>query len=193
MELNMALLVYAVLQFFAFLFVLVATPIDMFLQFPDPPIFHACFTLWGFKDHCNSVSYYASLNDLWDFCPRRLRLFRAAGVLAIISIFIFAAAFVLGVSMLFCCFWLRFVCLGLNIVGAVTLGFVWVAMVVTFLREDTINCEAMKEGTVYGAGFALFITAWVLDIINILVLVFSIYTTAPSASDQVEQKEGKLY
>nr|CAJ2471315.1 unnamed protein product [Leishmania braziliensis] len=192
MEFNIALLVYAVVQFFAFLFVLVATPLDMFRFRMNFFNITGCMTLWGLKNTCNSISHNITVYTVWADCPVRLRLFRAAGALAIISIFIYGAAFVLGVVMLFYRLILRWICLGLNIAGAISLFFIWVTMVITFLRDDDGPCPDLQRFTQYGVGFALFVVAWVLDIINILLLVLSIGNTISTESGQVEQKEGTL-
>ncbi|CAJ1039105.1 putative Amastin surface glycoprotein [Leishmania shawi] len=192
MEWNIALLVYVVLQFIAFLFVLVATPLDMFRFKPNFRRIEGCVTLWGHKTVCNSMFYDRNLYEAWGICPSRLMRFRVADAFAIISIVVYGAAFILGVIMLFCCSCLRFVCVLLNIVGAVTVCVVWATMVVTFFKDDDEDCPALQGFAQYGVGFALLIIAWVLDVINIIFLVLSMTTAALSASGQVEQEERKL-
>ncbi|XQJ30503.1 Amastin surface glycoprotein, putative [Leishmania guyanensis] len=118
--------------------------------------------------------------------------FRVAEAFAIISILVYGAAFALGVIMLFCCPIGRWICLALNIVGAVAVCVVWATMVVTFFYDEGAFCPALQRFCHYGAGFALFVIAWVLDVLNIFVLVLSIGTTVTTESGQVEQTEGKL-
>ncbi|CAM38583.1 putative amastin-like surface protein [Leishmania braziliensis MHOM/BR/75/M2904] len=189
MELNTVFVVYAALQFIAFVFVVVGTPIDMFRV---KPMFREgtvpCLTLWGGKFHCFDLSYDFRPEYVFVNCTNRLMRFRVAEAFAIISIFLYGAAFVLGVLMLLCCPLLRWICLGLNIVGAVTLGVVWASMSVAY-TVDEMNCSMLSFEFHYGAGFALFVAAWVLDIINIFVVVLSICTTASAESGQVEHKE----
>nr|CCM20273.1 kinesin, putative [Leishmania guyanensis] len=193
MEWNIPLLVYAVLQFIAFLFVLFATPIDMFVlkglsrsgRIPT-------VTLWGLKNGVLDLQYAGDINDLWSSCPDRLMRFRAAQVLAIVSILVYGSAFVLGVIMLFCCSCLRFVCVALNIVGAVTLGFVWGLMVVTYRTDEGQDC--LREGFLsnYGAGFVLFVIAWVLDILNIVFLLLPFHISVFRELDGAnENSDGK--
>ncbi|XUY37206.1 amastin-like surface protein, putative [Leishmania panamensis] len=192
MEWSIALLVYVVLQFIAFLLVLVATPLDMFRFKPQVPNFRGCLTLWGFTNSCGSVLYNGTVYDVWDECPRHLMRFHAAEAFAIISIFVYGTAFVLGVIMLFCCSILRWVCLGLNILGAITACIVWATMVVIYFNGEGNDCPPLRRLTHYGAGFGLFVAAWVLNLINIFVLLLSICTPVTTESNQVEQTEGKL-
>ncbi|CAJ1007779.1 putative Amastin surface glycoprotein [Leishmania naiffi] len=187
MEWNIALLVYVVLQFIAFMLVLVATPIDMFRSNNGQGGVQ-CVTLWGSKANCNGITNDRTISSLFVMCPRRLRLLRAAEAFAIVSIFIYGAAFMLGVVVLLCSSNLRLVCLVLNIVGAVTVCFVWAVIAVTYLTEDG-GCSALRTLLQYGAGFALLIIAWLLDVINVLFLVLSMSTTVSSEDRQVEQKE----
>ncbi|CAJ1004855.1 putative Amastin surface glycoprotein [Leishmania naiffi] len=170
---TLGLLIYAVVQFVAFFCVLVATPIDMFFfrstistSFPK-----RCITLWGSKLSCSSTMYSVYSDILWALCPARRDRFRAAQAFALISIFVYGAAFVLGAIMLFCYRWLRWVCLTLNVVGAVTVFIVWVAMAVTYNKNDGDDCILVKTFFTYGAGFVLLLLAWLLDIANIPVLL----------------------
>ncbi|AYU82511.1 Amastin surface glycoprotein, putative [Leishmania donovani] len=167
---NVSLVVYVVLQFFAFLFVLVGTPSDMFrerFRGGDP----LCITLWGLRVTCSSSDYLLFIEMYWSDCRGRVARFRAAQGCAIISVFVFAAALIAGLTLLFCCSSLRLVCLALNIVGSVTVFVVWVAMATTFHHNDGSRCPPMKVDSVYGSGFVLFLIAWLLDIINIILLL----------------------
>ncbi|SYZ65027.1 Amastin_surface_glycoprotein [Leishmania braziliensis MHOM/BR/75/M2904] len=74
--------------------------------------------------------------------------------------------------MLFCCRRLRWVCLALNSVGAVTLWIVWACMAVAYHKNEGPDCEPIKEFYTYGAGFVLLVLVWLLDILNIPVLLF---------------------
>ncbi|CAJ1023351.1 putative Amastin surface glycoprotein [Leishmania utingensis] len=185
MERNIALLLYAILQFIAFLLVLVATPLDMFRSQNGQPL-QGCLTLWGFKYNCSSLGKDVVISTVWNSCPRRLMLFHAAEAFAIVSIFLYGMAFILGVVMLLCSFNLRYVCLGLNIVGAITLCVVWAAMAMTYLKEDGGPCPAMRTLLNYGVGFTLLIIAWVLDIINIFFLLLPYNVKASSELDNAK-------
>nr|CAJ2471602.1 unnamed protein product [Leishmania braziliensis] len=174
MKWSVLILIYVVVQFVAFMFVLVATPIDMFrIRSRDTQVLpDRCYTLWGLKTNCDSFSYRFLSDDLWESCPPRRDRFRVAQAFAVMSIFVYLAAVVLGVIMLFCCRWLRWVCLALNSVGAVTLWIVWACMAVSYHKNEGLNCEPIKEFYTYGAGFVLLVLAWLLDILNIPVLLF---------------------
>ncbi|CAM38424.1 putative amastin-like surface protein [Leishmania braziliensis MHOM/BR/75/M2904] len=169
---RIGLLVYLTVQFFAFLFVLFGTPIDMFrLDQPLDSDVAVVTTLWGLKAGVFSVEYGLSAAEQWKDCPDRLHRFRLAQVLAIISIFVYGTAFVLGFIMLYCCSFFRWICVTLNIVGAVTLCLVWMAMVVTYRTDEEPFCPEEKRYHTYGSGFVLFVLAWLLDFLNIVSLL----------------------
>nr|CAJ2471608.1 unnamed protein product [Leishmania braziliensis] len=170
---SIGLLIYVVVQFVAFLLVLVATPIDMYwFRNPDGDSPNECITLWGLKITCSGSSYDFDSDGLWESCPPRRDRFRVSEAFAVISVLVYCAAFVLGVIMLFCCRYLRWVCLALNSVGAVTLWIVWACMAVAYHKNEGLHCQPIKEFYTYGAGFVLLVLAWLLDILNIPVLLF---------------------
>ncbi|CBZ37647.1 amastin-like surface protein, putative [Leishmania donovani] len=178
---SVTVLLYVILQFIAFLLVLVATPIDMFrlkklYQYPHP---NPCYTLWGAKFDCSSSTYSVKLSMMWSPCPSRRNLFRLAQVFAVISIFLYGAAFILGLIVLRCCPWLRWVCLVLNIAGMATLCIVWAAMVVTYYKDVPQRCMPLHFFVNYGAGFGLCLVAWCLDIINIGLLLLPLRVRDP--------------
>nr|CAJ2467760.1 unnamed protein product [Leishmania braziliensis] len=171
MEFTLALLLYVIVQFIAFLFVLVGTPIDMFRErgfdrFNNSP----CVTLWGEKLQCYSVGNTTPLDELWMDCPSRRDRFRACQAFAIISICVYGAAAVLGFLLLWGCSCLRWVCLALNVAGIATLGIVWASMVVVYNYVDG-GCIDEVLMSVFGSGFVLLVIAWCLDIINIAFLL----------------------
>ncbi|CAJ1986451.1 Amastin surface glycoprotein [Leishmania donovani] len=172
MTYRIGMLLYALLQFFAFLFVLVGTPIDMFRphgtsRFCSTP----CLTLWGYKNECFNTAYDSWADDLWANCPDRRLQFRVAQALAVISIVVYGLAFILGFIMLFCCFCLRWVCLTLNILGSATLGVVWALMVVAYYKDDGNCCPMLSSRFDFGLGFILLVSAWSLDVLGIIVLL----------------------
>ncbi|CBZ37649.1 amastin-like surface protein, putative [Leishmania donovani] len=164
---SVPLILYVVLQFVAFFFVLVGTPIDMFRSSNSSVFVGQCITLWGFKRDCFSLNYVRTVDVSFEKCPSRIARFRLAQGCAIISIFVYGAAFILGLILLFCCSLLRWVCLVLNVVGMVTSCVVWAAMAVTYNKTDDRACLPVKTLGRYGAAFVLFVLAWILDVINI--------------------------
>ncbi|CAC9536358.1 Amastin_surface_glycoprotein_-_putative [Leishmania infantum] len=188
-------LVYAILQFIAFFFVLVATPIDMFLL-KEAYRGHkraACYTLWGVKNNCTDLTITASYDNLWKHCLGRRDRFRAAQAFAVISIFVYGTAFVLGLVALCCCACLRWVCLALNVAGIATLCIVWASMVVTFNKDEGFTCPPFRDFFSYGAGFALLVVAWCLDIINVglLLLPFEATLSLGSAKEESSTRSGE--
>ncbi|CAJ1992523.1 amastin-like surface protein [Leishmania donovani] len=172
MAYNITVIVYVVVQFVAFLLVLVGTPLDIFRERnPSSGVSSACITLFGLKGQCSSLLYTRTTDMLWEECPPRIPRFRLAQGCAIISIFVYGGAFMLGFILLFCCSLLRWVCLALNVVGMVTSCIVWAAMARTYNQHDGETCEPMKTSSRYGAGFALFVVAWILDTLNIILLL----------------------
>ncbi|AIN97655.1 amastin-like surface protein, putative [Leishmania panamensis] len=192
MEWNLMLLLYAALQFIAFLLVLVATPLDMFRITDNQSIVNGYFSLWGSRQSVGDLSFFSPITILWAACPGRLMRFRVAQALAVLSILVYGAAAVLGVVILFCCPLLRWICVMLNIMGAVTVCVVWAAMVLTYFTDEGRTCPALHSFTVYGVGFALLVAAWVLDLINITFLVvpfhIMLFGKADSAADNLEEK-----
>ncbi|CAJ1992638.1 Amastin surface glycoprotein [Leishmania donovani] len=181
-------LVYAILQLIAFLSVLIGTPLDMFRgdfkEFGELP----CVTLWGFKRMCYSIIYALDTDEKWATCHNRRNRFRASEALAVISIMVYCAAFVLGVIMLFCCSLLRWVCLTLNVVGLLTLGITWVFMVLSYFLDEGVLCPPLRTDFQYGVGFILFLVAWVLDLVDIVFLLFPAHT-----KDSVESANSNEY
>nr|CAJ2467754.1 unnamed protein product [Leishmania braziliensis]CAJ2467756.1 unnamed protein product [Leishmania braziliensis]CAJ2467758.1 unnamed protein product [Leishmania braziliensis] len=180
MEFTLALLLYVIVQFIAFLFVLMGTPIDMFHlriggRFGNTP----CITLWGLNEQCYTSRNDISLEQLWMDCPIRRDRFRRAQVFAVISICVYGLAALLGFIALCCCSCLRWVCLALNIAGVATLCVVWASMVRTYEKADE-NCIREKLISFLGVGFALLVIAWCLDIINIAFLLLPWQARDPS-------------
>nr|CAJ2472076.1 unnamed protein product [Leishmania braziliensis]CAJ2472078.1 unnamed protein product [Leishmania braziliensis]CAJ2472080.1 unnamed protein product [Leishmania braziliensis]CAJ2472082.1 unnamed protein product [Leishmania braziliensis]CAJ2472084.1 unnamed protein product [Leishmania braziliensis] len=171
MEFNPFVIVYSILQFIAFLLVLVGTPLDMFRS-RQRSVFNetSCVLLWGVKRNCSSIVYAATSDDRWVMCPTRRTHFRVARVFAVITIVVYCAAFVLGFIMLCCYACLRWVCLGLNIVGFVTLAIPLALMVVSYQTDEDLACPQLKRDFNFGIGFSLFAAALCLDLVNIAFL-----------------------
>ncbi|AYU82520.1 amastin-like surface protein, putative [Leishmania donovani] len=182
---SVPLILYVVLQFVAFLLLLVGMPIEVFrLRVAGGST--VCITLWGQKLSCTSVGYLFFQEVVWRSCRKRVARFRAAQAFVIISIFVSLAAFIAGVTFLYGISLLRWVCLVLNVVGMVTSCVVWAAMAVTYNKTDDRVCLPVKTLGRYGAGFVLFVLAWILDIINIILLLLPC-TTTDAAQDKTEQ------
>ncbi|KPI85577.1 amastin-like protein [Leptomonas seymouri] len=137
-----------------------------------------CLTLWGLKDKCYSTTYDVRVNDLFVMCPERRDRFRAAQAFAIIFIVIFCVECVLGFVQLCCCTCLRWVCLALNILGIFSC-IPWTLMCVMYFRNTesssdwwrSRNCTRFNTDYKYGAGFALLVTAWCVNTVNIVFIM----------------------
>ncbi|KPA82139.1 amastin-like protein [Leptomonas pyrrhocoris] len=177
MGVKVGIVIYSILQFIAFLLILVGTPIDMFRAKNEDTIGNKpCVTMWGIKEKCYSTKYDIRPKDLFALCKGRLDRFRAAEAFAIINIAIYLVACILGFVQLCCCHCLRWVCLLLNILG-ISAVVTWAIMADAFGSKsgaDRFNigyCGKLKDFSKYGAGFGLFVTAWCLDIVNIVFLM----------------------
>ncbi|CAJ1992524.1 amastin-like surface protein [Leishmania donovani] len=187
MKYNITGIVYVVVQFVAFLLVLAGTPLEMFRSVEKDAFFNnICISLWGFKTNCSAIPYDYTVDKLFSHCPQTLDQFHAAQAFAIISILVYLAAFIAGLTLLFCCSFLRLVCLALNIVGSVTLCVVWALMVLSFYKEESPLCPSLGYGGTFASGFVLLIVSWVLDTINIILLLLPC-TTTDDAQDKTEE------
>nr|CAJ2465456.1 unnamed protein product [Leishmania braziliensis] len=92
--------------------------------------------------------------------------------------------------MLFCCTYLRFVCLALNIAGAITLCVVWVAMVRTYTGREGPRCLLMESLYSYGPGVVLLLVAWALNILNITTLLLPCPGSDSSESGKGTENRG---
>ncbi|XQJ30606.1 Amastin surface glycoprotein, putative [Leishmania guyanensis] len=172
MEFNPFIIVYAAIQFIAFLLVVVGTALDMFrLQsrenFEDRP----CITLWGLKPYCNSIVYSLSSDERFSLCPVRRKRFHMAQILAVVSVGVYGTAFALGVIMLYCCLHLRWVCLLLNIVGFVILPIPLALMVLSYKTDENSLCPKLRDDYDFGLVFYIFATAVGMDFIDIVFLL----------------------
>ncbi|AYU82389.1 Amastin surface glycoprotein, putative [Leishmania donovani] len=172
MSFRINTVLYAILQFIAFLLVLVATPIDMFRQYPVIISKAACLTLWGSKRSCSGLRYDIDVTSYWVLCPKSRKRWRTAELFAILSIFVYGTAFIFGCIKVYVCGCLRWVCLALNVAGIVTLCVVWGLVVFVYHVPENINCISLKDFNYrFGAGLILFLVAWCLNIINIALLL----------------------
>lgn len=185
---NIGLTIYTILEFVAFVFVLVGTPIDMFRSKGQNEIGNsACLTMWGYKSECYSTSYdVKSMSTLFAGCPKRLHHFQAAEAFAIISIAVFAVCFILGLCMCSCCSSCACCCRVLLciliILGIASAAVVWACMAASYnvdhngddsSAESIISdvnplCYKLKNIVKYGAGFALIVVGWAIHTVNLL-------------------------
>lgn len=193
---RVGLVIYCIVQFIAFLFTLVGTPIDQFRLSKDEMFSNSpCLTIWGWKNKCISATWDTRTDSLWSSCTDRRNRFRAAEGLSIAAIALSLIACIFGFIMLCCCRCLRWLNLFLNLLATGAGCAVTALMIDAFYnRHDeytaaealvgNITCGALrKDATIsgevgigiahfkYGAGFALYIVGWGLCFVNILFLM----------------------
>ncbi|AYU79213.1 amastin-like surface protein-like protein [Leishmania donovani] len=159
-------LLFTVIQFLVLLFVVIATPISQI----DSKTSRTCYTFWGMKSDCRKVHYTAKGKGAFGNCRQRLNNMSGGAAFAIVSVFTTLAALVFGILMLIrvsCAvvFPLIFTCISIF-----TIFISWACVAGAY----TIKMCGMKWSNYsleYGPGFGLMITAWCLQIVNVLVLV----------------------
>ncbi|TPP52771.1 Amastin surface glycofamily protein [Leishmania donovani] len=185
---HIGVLIYVILQFLALLCLVVATPFDMFREVKGG-VFggRACVTLWGLQKVCLGTEYIMKTEVLWKNCPSRRDRFLLAQVFDVISLAVYAVAFLFGFILLWCCSAFRWVCLALNIVGIGTVCVVWVLMVKVYHIDDGTVCMVLDKGFRFGIGFGLLLVAWVLDIIAIFFLLLPLEAKQDSESTKSDE------
>ncbi|CAJ1992515.1 Amastin surface glycoprotein [Leishmania donovani] len=192
---NVSLVLYVVVQFVAFLLVLVGTPLDMFRSKMETGYGTVkCITLWGVKENCASLDYDLTMYLFFSSCETRILRFRKSQRCAIISILVYMAGLIAGIVNLHGYTTLRWVCLALNIVGSVTVFVVWAAMAVTYNKNEDSRCTRLKAlNYEFGVGFFLLVVAWILDIINIILLPLSFTYTYDKEHQMTELPTSEQY
>lgn len=172
MACKIFLVVYCILQILAFLFILVGTPIDQFRSKNQDSLGNTnCLTFWGTKTKCYSTEYNGRVTTIFRTCDGRKTRFQAAQAFSIISIGVFLAAALMGLIQLCCCACFRWICLLLNIVGTATACVCWACMVSEYYNSRGALCPKFNTTMKYGAGFALFVVGWVINMVNIVILM----------------------
>ncbi|CAG9574596.1 amastin-like surface protein-like protein [Leishmania major strain Friedlin] len=153
----------AVLQLAVFLFVIVATPISQF----DVKNGSGCYTFIGYKTEC-SLSAVSATGTAAFGCKQRRDSMGSGAAFAIISILTTLAALVFIALMLLripCAVFppLLFTCLS---VFTILISWACVASVYSIRMCN----DPFYRFVHYGPGFGLMVTAWCLQVINVVVL-----------------------
>ncbi|AYU81232.1 amastin, putative [Leishmania donovani] len=194
MALKLGVIIYVVLQFIALLCVMIGTGVDMFyLKHGPGSSARVCVTLWGAKSDCRGPKVTNPSDKRWASCPIRRRNFRIGQAFAVITIFVYGLAFLFGFLLLYCCSGFRWLCLALNIVGAVTACVVWAVMAVTYRVNEEPNCTTLNLVYNFGTGFGLFVFAWILGILDIIFLMvpLQIGESGEGAESKEQEKESQ--
>lgn len=159
-------LILATMHFLTFLFVLVATPLDVF-QARNDAITGECASMFGWKrcgSHAVTRSFVCGIKGTME----------AAAAFAIISIFVTLTTFLLYTLTIINVFKKPLVLLALDAAACLTILISW-ACVAGAYNEGT--CLGLPENSVYysfryGGAFGLMVTAWVLQMIALVGLFF---------------------
>lgn len=163
-------IIFCVVQFIVFLFVLVGTPTAQLTSKST----QACWTLFGAKSRCSNSKRSATGVEAFG-CAHRRNNMNGGAAFAIISIFTTLAALVFGVLML-----LRIPCavlipLILTCLSVLTILICWACVAgvhtTNMCSNSVANIFLNPRSASYGAGFGLMVTAWCLQIVNVVVLV----------------------
>lgn len=159
-------LVLVVLHFLVFLFVLIATPLDVFKARQNSQ-FHDCASMFGWKP-CGARSVVDGFH-----CGISGNM-NGAAAFAIISIFVTMASFVLLMLSTFDVFKKSLIVLIVDGVGCLTILVSWGCVAGAY---NLGTCVALPYSNIsynyaYGPSFGLMVTAWVLEILAIVGLFF---------------------
>jgi hypothetical protein len=162
-------IIFCVLQFIVFLFVLVSTPIDQ-LKYKSTS---GCWTFFGYKSRCSNTKLSATGTAAFG-CAHRRDNMNGGAAFAIISIFTTLAAFIFGLLMLLHIACAVLIPLLLTCLSVVTILISWACIAGVYTERmcgDSLIATKMSDFMDYGAGFGLMVTAWCLQIVNVVVLV----------------------
>lgn len=158
-------MVFTVVQFIIFLFVVVATPISMF-----DSGFRSCFTLWGFKPDCHKTHYVARGISAFG-CGQRRNNMNGGAAFAIVSIVMTLITLIFGILIIVNVKCVRMIPLVLCVLSCITILISWACVAGVYSismcnGSGSFLPGAFKRYIVYGAGFGLMVTAWVLQVLN---------------------------
>lgn len=134
-----------------------------------------CITLFSLDLNCMHSPHRSLSGFFRKACKARTNYFQAGEAFAIISIFVYFAAFIAGVLQFFRKISITHIIAGVNAAGVITALIVWLVMIHVYNSNDLKQsntllheCQPLKDSNYnLGAGFALIILAWVLNLIAI--------------------------
>lgn len=162
--------IFTALQAIVFLFVVIATPIAMFRGYWGP----GCYTLWGAKADCGSTKYIARGIDAFG-CGQRRNNMNGGAAFAIVSIVTTLVALICGVSILCkspCSTLITIIFTALS-VATILIAWACVAGVYNNIMCGRNGVPGTRFGYYlrYGAGFDLLVTAWCVEVVNLVILI----------------------
>ncbi|KAG5503468.1 hypothetical protein JKF63_05607 [Porcisia hertigi] len=158
--------VFTVIQFCVVVLVIIATPLSQL----ESMISRQCYTFWGYKMICSSLSHNLQGKIAFGNCTQRYNNMNGGAAFAIISIFTTIMALVFGILML-----LRISCtvilpLVFTCLSVITLMITWACVVGAFTLE---MCDIRWSSLAlkYGPGFGIMVTACCVQFINVVLLL----------------------
>lgn len=149
----------ACIEFMVFALTVIATPLSM-IDVTNTP---GCFTLWGFKPDCGQTGYTQRGVDAFN-CKHRRSVMYCGAAFAIISIFNTLMAFIFCALMALRVIVPKYLALFFAIFAVITLCIAWACPAAVYHKG---MCGRVRYGYFgrYGAGFALLVTAFALQIL----------------------------
>uniref|UniRef100_A0A0A9Z153 NF-X1-type zinc finger protein NFXL1 n=1 Tax=Lygus hesperus TaxID=30085 RepID=A0A0A9Z153_LYGHE len=142
-----------------FALTVIGTPLSM-IDISNTP---ACYTLWGYKPDCGQTGYSLRGRDAFQ-CGHRRSVMYAGAAFAIISIFNTLMAFILCAFMALRVIVPKYLALFFAMWAVITLCIAWACPAAVFHRRMCNNGPYKSTGR-FGAGFALLVTAFGLQIL----------------------------
>lgn len=182
---RIGLIVFTAIEFIVFLFTLIGTPIAQFVPVPHywgNWVDHSCYTLWGIKVPCSSTKY-STKGDVWLWsgdgnsnCKQRKRIMAAAGALAIISICISFLIVICGALLIWKGWRQLFIpTTVMCIVTFSTLLVCWACVAGVYhdrmCKRGYFGINMKDMGYKLGPGFILILIAWILQLVNSVLMV----------------------
>eukprot|EP00796_Vickermania_ingenoplastis_P006096 gene6096-biopygen3902 len=160
-------IIFTALEVVVLALTVIGTPIQ---QFKPKYGGNHCFTLWGYKADCGSTTYTIRGKDAFG-CAQRKNNMVGAAVFAIASI-VFSLILVLyGVMVILHCCTSFLLPVILSILTAGTLLVCWACVAGVFnnrMCKHQVTDGKYKEWYDYGAGFALIVVAWCVQVVNVV-------------------------
>lgn len=170
--------IFTIIELVVMALATMSTPIQHFDLRGDWQGKKPCYTLWGYKSDCGSIKYDATGTAAWECAHRRNNIMTGA-VFAVVSVVLSVTVVVLGILMVCNCFRSLLIPLVGSIATSVTLLISWVCVcsVYTTSMCGGANYKGSKFSatTKYAAGFYLLVTAFAVQIVNLVFVVLMIF------------------
>lgn len=151
-----------------FLFTIVGTPIDAFRGKVTYMGYRSCYSMWGAK-RCGAHKVPSGQVNKGFPCKKTRDTMNAAAAFSIFSLFMTLVTMVMCILLVCKCL-TKLVPAILGIVCVITLLIVWACQAGAFHQRCTSMSAKISESMNYAGSFGLFITAWCLQIVNVVLM-----------------------